>query len=68
MLGRTEPIGVAVAAFLFAALVIGVSGMQDFVGIPVSISFIIEGLVLLFVLGSEILRTKLMKSKIGAYS
>jgi len=68
MLGRTEPIGVAVAAFLFAALVIGVSGMQDFVGISVSIAFIIEGLVLLFVLGSEILRTRIMKEKIGAHS
>jgi ABC-type uncharacterized transport system permease subunit len=68
MLGRTDPIGVTIAAFLFAALVIGVSGMQDFVGVPVSIAFIIEGLVLLFVLGSEILRAKRIKSKIGAHS
>lgn len=68
MLGRTDPLGVAVAAFLFAALVIGVSGMQDFVGVPVSITFIIEGLVLLFVLGSEILYKKRLKSNVGAHS
>jgi simple sugar transport system permease protein len=58
MLGGADPLGVVVAAFLFAALVIGVNGMQDLVGVPVSIVFIIEGLVLLFVLGSEHLRRK----------
>jgi simple sugar transport system permease protein len=68
MLGRTQPAGVAIAAFFFAALVIGMSGMQDFVGVPVSIVFIIEGLVLLFVLGSDAFRTKWVKEKIGAYS
>jgi ABC-type uncharacterized transport system permease subunit len=56
MLGASQPVGVAVAAFLFAALVIGSNGMQDFVGVPVSIVSIVEGLVLLFVLGTELLR------------
>ena len=66
MLGKSNPISVAVASFLFAALVIGVNGMQDLVGVPVSLVFIIEGLVLLFVLGSEVFqqREKLFRRSI----
>ena len=58
MLGGSNPIGVAISAFLFAALVIGANGMQDLVGVPVSLVFIIEGLVLLFVLGGEMFRRR----------
>lgn len=58
MLGGSNPISVALSAFLFAALVIGVNGMQDLVGVPVSLVFIIEGLVLLFVLASEMFRRR----------
>jgi general nucleoside transport system permease protein len=58
MLGQAKAPGVVIASFLFAALVIGVNGMQDLVGVPVSIVFIIEGLVLLFVLASEFFRQK----------
>lgn len=65
MLGRQEPLGVALAAFLFAALVIGVNGMQDLTGVPVSLVYIIEGLVLLFVLGSEILRQRQARRMLG---
>ncbi len=58
MLGRSEPLGVAIAAFLFAALVIGSAGMQDLVGVPVSIVFILEGLVLLLVVASDYFRRR----------
>jgi general nucleoside transport system permease protein len=58
LLGRLEPIGVMAAAFLFAALVVGADGMQVSLGVPVSIVLIIEGLVLLFVLGSEEFRKR----------
>jgi ABC-type uncharacterized transport system permease subunit len=68
MLGRTEPLGVAIASFLFAALVVGVQGMQDLVGVPVSIVFIIEGLVLIFVLASEYFRHKAVPLDVGASS
>jgi ABC-type uncharacterized transport system permease subunit len=68
MLGRTEPFGVAIAAFLFAALVVGVQGMQDLVGVPVSIVFIIEGLVLIFVLAGEYFRHKRVAQSVGASS
>jgi simple sugar transport system permease protein len=56
MLGRQDPLGVAVAAFVFAALFVGASGMQDFTGVPVSLVFIIEGLLLIFVAGSQYFR------------
>ena len=58
LLGRLEPAGVMAAAFLFAALVVGADGMQVALGIPVSIVLIIEGLALLFVLGSEEFRKR----------
>jgi simple sugar transport system permease protein len=56
MLGRQDPLGVALAAFVFAALFVGASGMQDFMGVPVSLVFIIEGLILIFIAGSQYFR------------
>ena len=58
MLGRGKPAGVTVAAFLFAALVIGTNGMQDFVGVPVSIVYIIEGLVIVFIIASDVFQRR----------
>ena len=58
MLGQLNPIGVALAAFLFAGLIVGVNGMQDFMGVPVSLVFILEGAVLLFILCSQYFRKK----------
>ncbi len=63
MLGRQEPLGVAVAAVFFAALIVGVSGMQDFTGVPVSLVFIIEGLILIFIVGSQARRHKRVKAQ-----
>lgn len=60
-LGRLQPIGVFLAAFFFAALVVGAEGMQIVTGVPVAIVLLIEGLVLLFVIGSEFLRTRGMR-------
>jgi simple sugar transport system permease protein len=68
MLGRARPLGVAVASFLFAALVIGTNGMQDLVGVPVAIVFIIEGLVLLFVLASDYFRLRRLAWRTGENS
>lgn len=61
LLGRLNPYGIFAASFLFAALVVGADGMQLFVGVPVSLVLIIEGLVLFLLLASEIImkRTRL---------
>lgn len=58
MLGRLNPFGVLAASFLFAALVVGADGMQLFMGVPVSLIYIIEGLVLFFLLASEMILRK----------
>lgn len=57
-LGQRKPIGVMVAAFLFAALVVGADGMRREMGIPVAIAKIIEGLVLVFVITFEVLQKR----------
>lgn len=59
MLGRQEPLGVMVASILFSVLVVGADGMQRTTGVPVAVVLIIEGLVLLFVLASELFRQRI---------
>jgi general nucleoside transport system permease protein len=55
LMGRLNPIGVLVAAFFFASLVIGAGSMQRVVGLPVSLTEVIQGLVVLFVVASDYL-------------
>lgn len=58
MLGRLHPFGILAASFLFAALVVGADGMQLFVSVPVSLIYVIEGLVLFFLLAGEMILKK----------
>jgi ABC-type uncharacterized transport system permease subunit len=58
LLGRGKPFGVLAAAFLFAALTVGGDGMQQSSSVPVQVVMIIEGLLLLFILGSEVFRAR----------
>lgn len=53
ILGRGEPIRVFFAAIFFAALTVGADGMRRSMGIPVAVGTILQALVLLFALGSE---------------
>ena len=55
LIGRLNPIGVLVAAFFFASLVIGADSMQRVVGLPVSLTDVIQGLVVLLVVASDYL-------------
>lgn len=59
ILGRGNPLGVLLASFLFAVLVVGADGMRRTIGVPVAVAIIIQALVLLFALGSEILKRRL---------
>lgn len=54
-LGRSDPIGVIFAAFLFAALRVGANQMQRSTGLPTSLVLVIQGMVILFILGAGIL-------------
>ena len=51
LLGQTDPIGVFVAAILFAALQIGASTMESAVGVPSSVITVIQYLVVLLLIG-----------------
>ncbi|MBV9280099.1 MAG: ABC transporter permease [Chloroflexi bacterium] len=55
LLGALNPIGVALAAFGFAALSVGADNMQTVVGLPSSFISIIQALIVLFVLAGEYL-------------
>ncbi len=56
LLGNLHPIGVTVAAVLFAALQVGAESMQRTFRIATSLVWILQGLVVLFALGSRFLR------------
>jgi len=55
LLGRLNPVGLAVSSVLFSALIVGANNMQSVVGVPTAIAGIIQGVVILFVLGTELL-------------
>lgn len=50
LLGYLHPIGVALAAILFAALRVGADSMQRAIGVPVTLIYIIQALVILFII------------------
>ena len=54
LFGRLHPIGLIPASFLFGALVLGADMMQRAVAIPAAIVLTIQGIMVLFVVGSDI--------------
>ena len=54
LLGRLNPVGLVASSLLFSSLIIGANSMQQVVGIPSAIAGIIQGVVVLFVLGTEL--------------
>jgi simple sugar transport system permease protein len=50
LLGRLRVSGILLASFLFAALVVGADAMQRSARIPNSMAFVIEGVLLFFLL------------------
>lgn len=53
LLGKLHPGGVVLAAFFFAALIVGGDTMAYRSGIPIFLAYVIQGVVILFVLASE---------------
>lgn len=58
LLGGLNPFGVVLAGILFAALLNGADAMQRTAGVPVTVVFVIEGLVILFVAARFQIRLK----------
>jgi simple sugar transport system permease protein len=61
LLGRLHPAGVVFSAIVFASLEVGAGFMQRTTGIPSSLVSVIEAMIVIFILGSEILEKKLIK-------
>jgi simple sugar transport system permease protein len=57
LLGKQNPLGIVIAATLLASLNVGASTMQRGIGIPVSLVWTIEYLMVLLVVGAGILQT-----------
>lgn len=55
LLGKLNPLAVVLSAYLFASLNVGAAQMQRVLQVPIALSQVIQGLVVLCVLGTELL-------------
>lgn len=55
LVGRLNSVGVLVSSFLFAVLIIGGQTMSYREGVPTAIVFVLQGLVVLFIIGGGVL-------------
>lgn len=53
LIGKLNPIGIIFSSLLFAALKVGSNAMQTQLGVPNNLSSVMQGLVILFALGSN---------------
>lgn len=56
LLARLNPVAVLPTAIVFGGMTVGADAMQRSVGVPSSIAFVLQGLIVLFVLAGELLR------------
>lgn len=56
LLGRLHPLGVIIASFLYAGMTVGADAMQRQAGLPGSIVFMIQSMIVLFILIGELFR------------
>jgi len=55
LLGGLNPLGAVIAAFFFSSLIVGADMMQKITGVPISSAYIIQALVVLFLVGGRVL-------------
>jgi ABC-type uncharacterized transport system permease subunit len=58
LVGRLNPLGVFVSSFLFAILIVGGNEMQLGAGVPAAMVYVIQGLIVLFIIGGTILNRR----------
>ena len=56
LLGKSNPIGVVLASLLFGALRAGATNMQGVAHVPIDITSILQGLIIVFIAAPEIIR------------
>jgi len=64
VMARNNPLGIILTAFLFSLIRVGAGAMQRGVGVPLPLSWIIEGMIMIFVTASEYFTNKLSASLI----
>lgn len=57
LLGKSHPVGVLLASLLFGALRAGATNMQSVARIPIDITSILQGLIIVFIAAPAIIRT-----------
>jgi len=57
LLGKSHPLGVVLASLLFGALRAGAQNMQGIARVPVDLTAIIQGLIIVFIAAPEIIRS-----------
>lgn len=65
VMGRYHPIGIILAALLFAVIRVGMGAMQRGAGVPFPLLNVIQGLIIIFVIASGYLTNKLSETVIG---
>lgn len=58
LLGRATPLGVVIASLLFGMLQVGATVMQRRMTVPANIVYVIQALIILFILGGSMLAAK----------
>ena len=53
LLAYLHPLAVIFVSILFAGLIVGADSMQRVAGLPAALAYVVQGLIVLFVLGSE---------------
>ncbi len=65
VMGRYNPIGIILAALLFAVIRVGMGAMQRGAGVPFPLLNVIQGLIIIFVIASGYLTNRLSETVIG---
>lgn len=56
LLGKLTPLGTVIASILYAGMGVGAEAMQRQANLPSSVIFIVQSLIVLFMLASDLLR------------
>ncbi len=65
VMGRYNPVGIVLAAILFAIIRVGTGAMQRGAGVPFPLLSVIQGLIIIFVIASGYLTNKLTETTVG---
>jgi simple sugar transport system permease protein len=65
VMGRHKPVGIVLAALLFAVIRVGTGAMQRGMGVPSPLLSVIQGLLIIIVIASSYLTNRLSATVIG---